>query len=67
MVAVGPFPADNIIDIVSNIAGSPIKSLSVQCYEDDIIEICSILHATLAVNDNDNNDTLSSSSNEQST
>ncbi|KAJ8701363.1 hypothetical protein PTI98_000159 [Pleurotus ostreatus] len=43
------FPVDSIVDTVSNLAGSPIESLSVQCYEDDVVDTCSAMEEFLSL------------------
>ncbi|KAF9491703.1 hypothetical protein BDN71DRAFT_1397879, partial [Pleurotus eryngii] len=43
------FPIDSIVDTVSNLAGSPIESLSVQCYEDDVVDTCSAMEDFLSL------------------
>ncbi|KAG6869651.1 hypothetical protein C0992_002454 [Termitomyces sp. T32_za158] len=34
---------------MSNLAGSPIESLSMQCYEDDVVDVCSALEDFLSL------------------
>lgn len=41
------FPVDSVVDTVSNLSGSPIESLSMQCYEDDVVDLCSALEEFL--------------------
>ncbi|KIK70159.1 hypothetical protein GYMLUDRAFT_236581 [Collybiopsis luxurians FD-317 M1] len=41
------FPVDSVVDTMSNLAGSPIESLSMQCYEDDVVDVCAALEEFL--------------------
>ncbi|KAJ8073777.1 hypothetical protein AAF712_003249 [Marasmius tenuissimus] len=41
------FPVDNVVDTMSNLAGSPIESLSMQCFEDDVVDVCTALEEFL--------------------
>lgn len=43
------FPVESVVDTMSNLAGSPIESLSMQCYEDDVIDVCSALEDFLSL------------------
>lgn len=43
------FPVESVVDTVSNLAGSPIESLSMQCYEDDVVDVCSALEDFLSL------------------
>ncbi|KAG6879834.1 hypothetical protein C0992_010792 [Termitomyces sp. T32_za158] len=43
------FPVDSVVDTMSNLAGSPIESLSMQCYEDDVVDVCSALEDFLSL------------------
>ncbi|KAF4563957.1 hypothetical protein EYR36_003206 [Pleurotus pulmonarius] len=43
------FPVESIVDTVANLAGSPIESLSVQCYEDDVVDTCSAMEEFLSL------------------
>ncbi|KAJ7599277.1 hypothetical protein C8J56DRAFT_916300 [Mycena floridula] len=43
------FPVDSVVDTVSNLAGSPIESLSLQCYEDDVVDVCAALEEFLTL------------------
>lgn len=43
------FPVDSVVDTMSNLAGSPIESLSMQCYEDDVVDVCSALEEFLSL------------------
>jgi hypothetical protein len=37
------FPIESVVDTMSNLAGSPIETLSMQCYEDDVVDACAAL------------------------
>lgn len=43
------FPVDSVVDTVSNLAGSPIEMLSMQCFEEDVVDVCSALEGFLSV------------------
>ncbi|KAJ3995374.1 hypothetical protein F5050DRAFT_1712948 [Lentinula boryana] len=43
------FPVDSVVDTISNLAGSPIESLSMQCYADDVVDVCTALEDFLAM------------------
>ncbi|KAG7091932.1 hypothetical protein E1B28_008324 [Marasmius oreades] len=43
------FPVDNVVDTMSNLAGSPIESLSMQCFEDDVVDMCTALEEFLSL------------------
>lgn len=43
------FPVENVVDTLSTLSDSPIEQLSVQCYEDDVIDICSALSDFLSL------------------
>ncbi|KAJ4468773.1 hypothetical protein J3R30DRAFT_3554073 [Lentinula aciculospora] len=43
------FPVDSVVDTMSNLAGSPIESLSMQCYEDDVVDVCAALEDFLTI------------------
>lgn len=43
------FPVDSVVDTMSNLAGSPIESLSMQCYEDDVVDVCAALEDFLSL------------------
>ncbi|KAF9003250.1 hypothetical protein BDQ17DRAFT_1355811 [Cyathus striatus] len=43
------FPVDSVVETVSNMAGSPIENLSMQCYEDDVVDVCNALEEFLTV------------------
>ncbi|TFK20388.1 hypothetical protein FA15DRAFT_696963 [Coprinopsis marcescibilis] len=42
------FPIDSVVDTVSNLAGSPIETLSLQCFEEDVVDLCSALEGFLS-------------------
>lgn len=43
------FPVDSVVETISNLAGSPIETLSMQCYEDDVVDVCTALEEFLAI------------------
>jgi len=43
------FPIDSVVETFSNLAGSPIETLSLQCYEDDVVDVCTALEEFLTV------------------
>ncbi|KAL4258217.1 F-box domain-containing protein [Pleurotus pulmonarius] len=43
------FPVESIVDTVANLAGSPIESLSVQCYEEDVVDTCTAMEEFLSL------------------
>ncbi|KAF9254991.1 hypothetical protein L218DRAFT_912819 [Marasmius fiardii PR-910] len=43
------FPVDNVVDTMSNLAGSPIERLSMQCFEDDVVDVCTALEEFLSL------------------
>lgn len=43
------FPLESVVDTMTNLAGSPIESLSMQCFEDDVVDACSALQDFLSV------------------
>lgn len=43
------FPVDNVVDTMANLAGSPIESLSMQCFEDDVVDVCTALEEFLSL------------------
>jgi hypothetical protein len=42
-------PVDSVIDTISNLSASPIESLSMQCFEDDVVDVCSALQEFLSL------------------
>lgn len=43
------FPIESVVDTMSNLAGSPIETLSMQCYEDDVVDACAALEDFLSL------------------
>ena len=43
------FPIDNVVETVSNLAGSPVERISVRCFEDDVVDICAALEEFLVL------------------
>ncbi|KAF7969464.1 hypothetical protein HWV62_27315, partial [Athelia sp. TMB] len=43
------FPVDSVVDTMSNLSGSPIESVSVRCFEDDVIDVCSAVEEFLNI------------------
>jgi len=43
------FPLDSVVETISNLAGSPIEKLSIQCYEDDVVDVCTALEEFLTL------------------
>ena len=41
------FPVDSVVETMSNLAGSPVEGISVQCFEDDVVDICTELEKFL--------------------
>jgi len=41
------FPVESVVETMSNLAGSPVEGISVQCFEDDVVDICSELEKFL--------------------
>ncbi|KAI0673471.1 hypothetical protein C8Q78DRAFT_1076478 [Trametes maxima] len=37
------FPVENVVDTLTTLSESPVESLSVQCHEDDVVDMCSAL------------------------
>ena len=37
------FPVENVVDTLTTLSDSPVESLSVQCQEDDVVDMCSAL------------------------
>ncbi|CDO76617.1 hypothetical protein BN946_scf184868.g31 [Trametes cinnabarina] len=37
------FPVENVVDTLATLSDSPVESLSVQCHEDDVVDMCSAL------------------------
>lgn len=43
------FPVENVVDTLTTLSGSPIEQLSVQCHEDDVVDMCSALQEFLSL------------------
>ncbi|KAF9527625.1 hypothetical protein CPB83DRAFT_792861 [Crepidotus variabilis] len=43
------FPVDSVVETVSNLAGSPVERISVQCFEEDVVDYCTALEEFLTV------------------
>lgn len=43
------FPVDSVVDTMNNLSGSPIESVSVRCFEDDIVDICEAVESFLSL------------------
>jgi hypothetical protein len=43
------FPVDSVVDTMANLSGSPIESISVRCFEDDIVDVCSAVENFLSL------------------
>ncbi|ESK86541.1 hypothetical protein Moror_9812 [Moniliophthora roreri MCA 2997] len=43
------FPVDDVVDTMANLAGSPIESLSMQCFEDDVVDVCTAIEEFLSL------------------
>lgn len=43
------FPVDSVVDTMANLSGSPIESISVRCFEDDIVDVCSAVEDFLSL------------------
>ncbi|KAF7969979.1 hypothetical protein HWV62_25468 [Athelia sp. TMB] len=43
------FPVDSVVDTMSNLSGSPIESVSVRCFEDDVIDVCEAVESFLSL------------------
>jgi len=41
------FPVDSVVETMTNLAGSPVEGISVQCFEDDVVDFCSALEKFL--------------------
>ena len=41
------FPVESVVETMSNLAGSPVEGISVQCFEDDVVDVCSELEKFL--------------------
>lgn len=43
------FPVENVVDTLTTLSASPVETLSVQCHEDDIEDMCSALEDFLSL------------------
>ena len=43
------FPVENVVDTLATLSDSPVESLAVQCHEDDVIDMCSVLEDFLSL------------------
>jgi hypothetical protein len=43
------FPVDSVVDTVANLAGSPVENISVQCFEEDVVDVCTALEEFLTL------------------
>lgn len=43
------FPVENVVNTLSNLSGSPVEQLSVQCHEDDVVDMCTALEDFLSL------------------
>lgn len=43
------FPVDSVVDTMANLSGSPIETISVRCFEDDIVDVCSAVEDFLSL------------------
>ncbi|KAI0095002.1 hypothetical protein BDY19DRAFT_902049 [Irpex rosettiformis] len=43
------FPVENVVDTLTTLSGSPVEELSVRCYEDDVLDMCSALEDFLSL------------------
>jgi len=43
------FPVDSVVDTVANLAGSPVEKISVQCFEEDVVDVCLALEEFLTL------------------
>jgi len=43
------FPVDNVVETMSNLAGSPVEKISVQCFEEDVVDVCTALEEFLTL------------------
>ncbi|KAF8906842.1 hypothetical protein CPB84DRAFT_1726059 [Gymnopilus junonius] len=43
------FPVDSVVDTMANLAGSPVEKISVQCFEDEVVDMCQALEDFLAL------------------
>ncbi|KDR76484.1 hypothetical protein GALMADRAFT_120652 [Galerina marginata CBS 339.88] len=43
------FPVDSVVETMSNLAGSPVEKISVQCFEEDVVDMCTALEEFLSL------------------
>ncbi|KIY48418.1 hypothetical protein FISHEDRAFT_58920 [Fistulina hepatica ATCC 64428] len=43
------FPVDSVVDTMDHLAGSPIESVSMQCYDDDVADVCAAVEDFLGL------------------
>lgn len=43
------FPVDSVVDTMTNLSGSPIESVFVRCFEDDVVDVCSAVEDFLSL------------------
>ncbi|KAI0778515.1 hypothetical protein BD413DRAFT_609116 [Trametes elegans] len=43
------FPVENVVDTLTTLSDSPVESLSVQCHEDDVVDMCSAIEDFLNI------------------
>ncbi|KAI0936602.1 hypothetical protein AcV5_004697 [Taiwanofungus camphoratus] len=43
------FPVENVVDTLTTLSDSPIEQLTVQCHEDDVVDMCSALEDFLSL------------------
>ena len=43
------FPVDSVVETMSNLAGSPVEKISVQCFEEDVVDVCNALEEFLTL------------------
>jgi hypothetical protein len=43
------FPVESVVETMSNLAGSPVERISVQCFEEDVVDVCTALEEFLTI------------------
>ncbi|KAF8970382.1 hypothetical protein BDZ97DRAFT_1791088 [Flammula alnicola] len=43
------FPVDSVVETMSNLAGSPVENISVQCFDEDVVDVCTALEEFLTL------------------
>ncbi|KAF8156641.1 hypothetical protein B0H34DRAFT_710046 [Crassisporium funariophilum] len=43
------FPVDSVVETMANLAGSPVERISVQCFADDMVDVCTALEDFLTL------------------